>query len=86
MQDVDRAITDHQDIGFVKLHVAGKTDQILGATIVASRASEMINEVCVAMSTGIGLRALADVIHIYPSQSDAIRIAALELDRPPASD
>ncbi len=82
MQDIDRAIIDRQDVGFVKLHVAGGSDTILGATIVASRASEMINEVCVAMSTGIGLRALAKVIHIYPSQSDAIRIAALALDEP----
>ncbi len=86
MQDVGRAITDRQEIGFVKLHVAGASDRILGATIVASRASDMINEVCVAMSTGIGLRALAEVMHIYPSQSDAIRIAAEELDEPLASD
>ena len=40
MQDVDRAITDRQEVGFVKLHVAGATDTILGATIVASRASD----------------------------------------------
>jgi pyruvate/2-oxoglutarate dehydrogenase complex dihydrolipoamide dehydrogenase (E3) component len=86
MQDVDRAMTDRQETGFVKLHVAGRSDKILGATIVASRASEMINEVCVAMSTGIGLRALADVLHIYPSQSDAIRVAALELDEPLATE
>ena len=76
MQDVDRAITDHQDTGFVKLHVAEGSDRILGATIVASRASEMINEVCVAMHGGIGLRALAEVVHTYPSQSAAIRLAA----------
>ena len=82
MQDVDRAITDRQDVGFVKLHVAEGDDRILGATIVASRASEMINEICVAMSTGIGLRALAEVIHTYPSQSAAIRLAAMSLDEP----
>ena len=82
MQDVDRAITDRQDMGFVKLHVAEGDDRILGATIVASRASEMINEICVAMSTGIGLRALAEVIHTYPSQSAAIRLAAMSLDGP----
>ncbi len=86
MQDVDRAMTDRQEVGFVKLHVAGASDKVLGATIVASRASEMINEVCVAMSTGIGLRALADVLHIYPSQSDAIRVAARELDEPLATE
>jgi len=82
MHDVDRAITDRQETGFVKLHVAGASDRILGATIVASRASEMINEVCVAMCTGIGLRALASVMHTYPSQSDAIRLAAQELQTP----
>lgn len=77
MQDIDRAITDRQDLGFVKLHVAEGDDRVLGATIVASRASEMINEVCVAMHTGIGLRALAQVLHTYPSQSAAIRYAAM---------
>jgi pyruvate/2-oxoglutarate dehydrogenase complex dihydrolipoamide dehydrogenase (E3) component len=82
MQDIDRAITDRQDNGFVKLHVAEGKDQILGATIVASRASEMINEVCVAMHSGIGLRRLASVIHTYPSQSAAIRSAALSFDEP----
>jgi pyruvate/2-oxoglutarate dehydrogenase complex dihydrolipoamide dehydrogenase (E3) component len=82
MQDVDRAITDRQDNGFVKLHVAEGKDRILGATIVASRASEMINEVCVAMHSGIGLRRLAAVIHTYPSQSAAIRSAALSIDEP----
>ena len=77
MQDVDRAITDGQDEGFVKLHVREGTDRILGATIVASRASEMINEVSVAMSAGIGLRDLARVLHTYPAQSEAIRMAAV---------
>ncbi len=76
MQDVDRAITDGQDDGFVKLHIRDGSDEILGATIVASRASEMINEVSVLMSAGIGMRKLADILHIYPAQSDAIRLAA----------
>jgi pyruvate/2-oxoglutarate dehydrogenase complex dihydrolipoamide dehydrogenase (E3) component len=76
MHDVDRAITDMQDSGFVKLHVAEGSDRLLGATIVAARASEMINEVCVAMHRGIGLRALAEVVHTYPTQSAAIRMAA----------
>ena len=84
MQDVDRAITDGQDDGFVKIHVKAGTDRILGATIVASRASEMINEISVAMSVGIGMRELADVLHTYPAQSDGIRLAALAYaqDRP----
>lgn len=77
MQDVDRAIIDGTDVGFVKIHVKDGTDEILGATIVGSRASELINEISVIMSAGIGMRQLADVLHTYPSQSDAIRMAAI---------
>jgi pyruvate/2-oxoglutarate dehydrogenase complex dihydrolipoamide dehydrogenase (E3) component len=82
MQDNDRAIVDGQDDGFVKLHLKAGTGVILGATIVASRASEMINEMSVVMSAGIGMRDLANVLHIYPAQSDAIRQAALTWARP----
>ena len=76
MHDVDRAITDGQDTGFVKIHIAEGSDRILGATIVASRASELINEIAVIMSAGIGMKALAEVIHTYPAQSEAIMLAA----------
>jgi pyruvate/2-oxoglutarate dehydrogenase complex dihydrolipoamide dehydrogenase (E3) component len=76
MHDVDRSITDGQDTGFVKIHVAEGSDRILGATIVASRASELINEMAVIMSTGIGMKALAAVAHTYPAQSEAIMLAA----------
>jgi pyruvate/2-oxoglutarate dehydrogenase complex dihydrolipoamide dehydrogenase (E3) component len=77
MQDVDRAITDGRDDGFVKIHVRDGSDEILGATIVASRASEMINELAVIMSAKLGLRQVARILHTYPSQSDAIRLAAI---------
>jgi pyruvate/2-oxoglutarate dehydrogenase complex dihydrolipoamide dehydrogenase (E3) component len=77
MQDVDRAITDGVDAGFVKIYVKQGTDQILGATIVATRASELINEMSVIMSAKIGMRRLATIVHTYPSQSDAIRLAAV---------
>lgn len=76
LSDVDRAITDGQETGFVKIHVAEGSDRILGATIVASRASELINEVAVVMSTGIGMEALAEVVHTYPAQSGALVLAA----------
>jgi pyruvate/2-oxoglutarate dehydrogenase complex dihydrolipoamide dehydrogenase (E3) component len=77
MQDVDRAITDGQDDGFVKVYVREGSDTIIGATIVAARASEMINEMSVIMSAGIGMRQLANIVHAYPAQSDAIRLAAM---------
>ena len=60
----------------MKIHVREGTDQILGATIVARHAGDMINEITLAMVAGIGLRTLARVIHAYPTQAEAIRQAA----------
>jgi pyruvate/2-oxoglutarate dehydrogenase complex dihydrolipoamide dehydrogenase (E3) component len=77
MHDVDRAITDGSDAGFVKIHVAEGTDRILGATIVASRASELINEMSVVISAGIGMNDLANIVHTYPAESGAIELSAL---------
>jgi pyruvate/2-oxoglutarate dehydrogenase complex dihydrolipoamide dehydrogenase (E3) component len=51
-------------------------DQILGATVAASHGGEMISEISLAMSAGIGLRALARVNHPYPTQAQAIKMAA----------
>ncbi len=72
-KDVDRAIADGEDEGFVKIHVRKRSDKILGATIVARRAGEMISEISVAMAAKLGLGKLASVIHPYPTQTEAIR-------------
>jgi len=76
MHDVDRAIADGEEDGFVKIHVREGSDQILGATIVARHAGEMINSISLAMVAGIGLRELANVMQAYPTQGAAIRQAA----------
>ena len=76
MHDVDRAVTDGEEEGFVKIHVREGTDRILGATVVARHAGEMINGLSLAINSGIGLRALARVIHTYPTQAEAIKMAA----------
>jgi pyruvate/2-oxoglutarate dehydrogenase complex dihydrolipoamide dehydrogenase (E3) component len=76
MHDVDRAITDGEDEGFVKIHVKEGTDKIIGATVAASHAGEMISELSLAMCAGIGLGALAKVNHPYPTQGQAIKMAA----------
>jgi pyruvate/2-oxoglutarate dehydrogenase complex dihydrolipoamide dehydrogenase (E3) component len=76
MSDVDRAVLDGEEEGFVKIHVREGTDTILGATIVARHAGEMINEISLAMVAGIGLKTLSRVIHSYPTQAEAIRKAA----------
>jgi pyruvate/2-oxoglutarate dehydrogenase complex dihydrolipoamide dehydrogenase (E3) component len=76
MHEIDRAITDSETAGFVKVHVRGRSDRILGATIVARHAGDMINEITLAMVAGIGLRKLSRVLHAYPTQAEAIRQAA----------
>ncbi len=76
MHEVDRAITDGGEEGFVKIHVREGTDTILGATVVARHASEMINGLSLAIVAGIGLHTMAGVIHTYPTQAEAIRKAA----------
>ncbi|HSB04546.1 MAG TPA: mercuric reductase [Thermodesulfobacteriota bacterium] len=73
---VDRAILDGEQEGFVKVHVKKGTDEILGATIVARHAGDMISEITLAMVGKIGLKTFTQVIHPYPTQSDAIRLVA----------
>jgi pyruvate/2-oxoglutarate dehydrogenase complex dihydrolipoamide dehydrogenase (E3) component len=74
--EVDRAIADGETTGFVKiLHKKG-SDKILGATIVARHAGEMISEVTTAIVHQIGLSKLASVIHPYPTQAEGIKKAA----------
>jgi pyruvate/2-oxoglutarate dehydrogenase complex dihydrolipoamide dehydrogenase (E3) component len=73
---VDRAIFDGETEGFVKiLHQKG-SDRILGATIVARHAGEMIGEISLAIVAKQGLNTLSSVIHSYPTQADAIKKAA----------
>ena len=76
LSSVDRAVLDSQAEGFVKLHCKQGTDKIVGATIVASHAGEMISEITTAMTAGAGLRTIAATIHPYPTQAEAVRKAA----------
>lgn len=73
LRDVDRAVLDGEDDGFVKVVTRAGSDTILGASILAVHAGEMIAEVTLAMTLGRGLRALADTIHPYPTQAEALR-------------
>jgi mercury(II) reductase len=76
LKEVDRAIADGEEEGFVKIHVRKRTDKILGATIVARHAGEMISEITLAMVGHLGLKTLANVIHPYPTQAEAIKHVA----------
>src|SRR5215218_3114952 len=78
MADVDRAILDGADEGFLRVHVekGSKEGKILGATLVAEHAGDMIGELCLAVTHGIGLGKIASVIHPYPTQGEAVKKAA----------
>jgi pyruvate/2-oxoglutarate dehydrogenase complex dihydrolipoamide dehydrogenase (E3) component len=76
LEDVNRAVTDGEADGFVKIHTARGKDKILGATIVASHAGEMISEVTLAMVGKLGLGAILNTIHPYPTQAEGIKRAA----------
>jgi len=73
MGSVDRAILDGETEGFVRVHVRRGTDEIVGATIVAAHAGDLIGEVVVAMKGKVGLKTLSGAIHPYPTQAEAIR-------------
>lgn len=73
---VDRAFLDGETNGLVKIHVRKGSDTIVGATVVASHAGEMISEITLAMTARAGLKTLARTIHPYPTQAEAIKRAA----------
>jgi len=75
MSGVDRAILEGRTAGFVRIHVKKGSDRIVGATIVAENAGDLIGSISIAMTQGIGLGSIAGCIHPYPSQGEAIRKA-----------
>jgi pyruvate/2-oxoglutarate dehydrogenase complex dihydrolipoamide dehydrogenase (E3) component len=70
LDEVDRAILDGEDEGFARIHIQKGTDTILGATIVAAHAGDMINEFSVLMKAGAGAKIIAGTIHPYPTQAE----------------
>jgi len=73
LADVDRAVLDGETEGFARVHLKQGTDRILGATIVARHAGEMINEFSLAITNGLGMAAIGRTIHPYPTQAEVIK-------------
>ena len=78
IDDLDRAIADGEAHGFIKVLTAPGSDRILGATIVAYHAAELITEYVMAMKHGIGLKKILATIHIYPTLSESNKFLAGE--------
>jgi pyruvate/2-oxoglutarate dehydrogenase complex dihydrolipoamide dehydrogenase (E3) component len=73
LADIDRALLDGESEGFVKVHVRAGLDRVMGATVVARHAGEMLPELTLAVAHGVGLGQIARTIHTYPTQAEAIR-------------
>jgi len=73
LRGVDRAILEGEVEGFAKVHLKQGTDQIVGATIVARNAGDLISELTLAKTHGLGLKKVGSTIHPYPTQAEAIR-------------
>ena len=78
IDDLDRAIADGSDRGFVKVLTPPGKDRILGVTIVGEAASDLISEYVLAMKHGLGLNKILGTIHIYPTRAEANKFAAGE--------
>lgn len=73
LKNLDRAVLDGETEGFAQIHVRKGTQQIVGATVMASRAGDMLGEVVLAMTRKIGLGTLSGVILPYPTLAEAIK-------------
>ena len=76
LSDVDRSKLEGADAGFLRVYLKKGGDTILGATLVGEHAGDMIGELCLAITHGIGLGKIASVIHPYPTQGEVVKKAA----------
>ncbi len=76
LEAVDRAVLSGETAGLLKVVLARGTDRVLGVTIVAPNAGDLIGEAVVAMTQRIGLSAIGRAMHPYPTTAEAYRKAA----------
>jgi dihydrolipoamide dehydrogenase len=76
LHELDRAITESENKGFVKILTSPGTDKILGVTIVGHNAGEIISEFVLAMKYKIGVNKILGTIHAYPTMAEANKFAA----------
>jgi pyruvate/2-oxoglutarate dehydrogenase complex dihydrolipoamide dehydrogenase (E3) component len=81
LQDVDRAVVESEEAGYAKILTAKRSGKILGATIVAPHAGDLLHEFVLAMKAGIGLGTIASTIHAYPTFAELARKAGDKYNR-----
>jgi len=70
MAEIDRAVLDEDSGGFARVHIARKSGQVLGATMVAAHAGESIGEMSLAITSGLKMGDIGATIHPYPTQAE----------------
>jgi pyruvate/2-oxoglutarate dehydrogenase complex dihydrolipoamide dehydrogenase (E3) component len=76
LEDVDRAVVESEEEGFAKVLTEKGGDRILGATLVAERAGDLLHEFVLAMKAGVGLKEISRTIHAYPTYAEIARKVA----------
>lgn len=76
--NIDRAQTEQATLGFIKLVLAGKKDEIVGAHIVAAHAGEMLGEMALAIRHHLTINAIFNTMHAYPTMNTGLQQAAFE--------
>jgi len=77
-KELDRAIAESEEEGFIKVLTRADTDKILGVTIVGAHAGDIVSEYVLAMKHGLGLNKILGTIHVYPTLAEANKFAAGE--------
>jgi pyruvate/2-oxoglutarate dehydrogenase complex dihydrolipoamide dehydrogenase (E3) component len=70
---LDRAITEGETEGLIKVHAKSLTGKILGASVLGAHAGELITSFAIAMRNGVTLRNIGDTIHPYPAWGEGTR-------------
>ena len=76
--DIDRAQTENETTGFIKLVLAGKKDEIVGAHMVGAHAGELLGEMSLAMQHNLTINDIFNTIHAYPTMNTGVQQAAFE--------
>ena len=77
LSKVERAFIDGEEDGFAVLYTRKGTGEIVGATLVAAHAGEMISELTLAITNKLPMKALAQTVHCYPTQAEVFQRIAL---------
>jgi pyruvate/2-oxoglutarate dehydrogenase complex dihydrolipoamide dehydrogenase (E3) component len=78
LSKVERAFIDGEEEGFAAIYIRQGTGAIVGATLVAAHAGEMISELTLAITSKLTMEALAEAVHCYPTQAEVFQRIALE--------